>query len=522
MPINTGLSQEAPFTKILSDRPRQKFDMDVQIPDGLQPGQQIAVPLPSGQQVMVSMPAGAVAGAMFKLNTIDVQVPDGASPGQTMTVPLPGNRQMAVEIPAGTMQGAVFQVSRLQVQQLNQIYTISDTVCHFDPNHQVHVPDFGSSILQPPSRKIRVSVSVPTLPATSQPSIGCCRRQSFEEHFAGFKNRDMLRSFAAKLGVSESSRLFKYFVHALEINPLLSIFFHDEHGNFDTIEHIASFVGFCAVSMAITFMMLASNASGDAEYHCYHTGSTGCGGFAEGGSTALSMCNTFLGNSDGTANMELFHAFDNGTCTTEVVESCYKWLASLKVVGSCAGKNNLGEYVNPTMADAQSCIGPGSNSWVSFIAWGVIATFLQFCFANWFVQGLLKLRTKCCNFVAYIIIALQIMFLAVFSAAFYDETDCKMFSDPFDKRALAWTYNFGILALQLVVYAPLIGVLSSWVKDDTLACCFHCCCPCVGRSRAGARANSDAGLAMASAAATNPTTTGSSAVVQGSSASAAI
>jgi hypothetical protein len=468
--------------------------MDVKIPDGLQPGQQIAVPLPSGQQVMVTIPAGAVAGATFKLNTIDVQVPDGASPGQTMNVPLPENRQMAVQIPAGVMQGAVFQV---------------------------HIPDFGASTNQPASRKVRASVSVPTLPAirASQPSVGCCRRQTFEEHFAGFKNRDMIRSFAAKLGVSESSRLFKYFVHSLEINPFLSIFFHDEHSNFDTVEHCASFVGFCAVSLALTFFLLDINAKADAEYHCYHTGSTGCGGFGEGSST-LSVCNTFLGNSGGTANMELFDSFDNGTCTTQIVESCYDWFASLDVVGECAGKNNLGEYVNPTMADAQSCIGSGRNGWLYFIAWGVVATFMQFCFANWFVQGLLKLKTKCCNFVAYIIIALQIMTLGVLSAGFYTATDCKRFADPLDKRSHAWKYNFGVLALQLVVYAPIIGVVSSWLKDDTLACCFGCCCPCLVRSRDISRANSTAGVAMASAPATNPTT--GSAVVQGSSASAAV
>jgi hypothetical protein len=134
-------------------------------------------------------------------------------------------------------------------------------------------------------------------------------------------NNDLLHGLASRLCISRTGGAFKIVTHAVETNPFLSIFFHGKNSSFDTTEHIAAFVGFCATSVAVTFFILALMTHADAEWACYHTAFTGCGGFvadverqpllANYYVAEINTCKNFLAND----NADMFAEHRNGTCT---------------------------------------------------------------------------------------------------------------------------------------------------------------------------------------------------------------
>merc|ERR1712139_513848 len=98
---------------------RQQQLLTVQVPDGMGAGQQLGVQCPNGQQFTVIIPEGCTGGSTFQVTLqpppqqqpqlLTVQVPDGMEAGQQLGVQW-NNQQFTVIIPEGCTGGSTFQV----------------------------------------------------------------------------------------------------------------------------------------------------------------------------------------------------------------------------------------------------------------------------------------------------------------------------------------------------------------------------------------------------------------------------
>merc|ERR1711871_855790 len=112
--------------------------MEIQIPEGVQPGQMITITVPDGREATLKVPVGMSAGSPLMLffdsnagtlssldqgsvvvaekspveepTTVLVEVPAGVSAGQLISVAVPSGPHIDFRVPAGAREGQMLRL----------------------------------------------------------------------------------------------------------------------------------------------------------------------------------------------------------------------------------------------------------------------------------------------------------------------------------------------------------------------------------------------------------------------------
>ena len=104
-------------------RPGEKVNLEV--PEGAEPGTQLTVQTSSGQEVTMTVPEGAEPGQQLEVEvpaqpqpaeeTVVLEVPEGAEPGTQLTVTGPSGQQVTLTVPEGVEAGQQLELSLIHI-----------------------------------------------------------------------------------------------------------------------------------------------------------------------------------------------------------------------------------------------------------------------------------------------------------------------------------------------------------------------------------------------------------------------